>query len=144
MRIQVNWQWGVLLMVAWLLAACSGGQGIEIQDAWGRVVPETPNGAFYMVIQNQGREADRLVRASTEVCGIVELHETVMEEGVMRMRPLEGIEVPAGGATTLQMGGLHIMCLERQPELAVGDVTPVTLVFEKAGEIVVDVEIREP
>ncbi len=144
MRFYFRWQWTVLLLTTLLLMACGGSRGIEIQDAWGRVVPDTPNGAFYMVIQNQGDAPDTLVQASAAVCGTVELHETIMEEGVMRMRPLEGIEIPAGETVVLEMGGLHVMCLERQPELAVGDIVPLTLQFEAAGDMTVEVEIQEP
>jgi copper(I)-binding protein len=64
----------------------------------------------------------------------------------MGMRPAEGgeIEIPAGSETELKMGGLHIMCIDKLEEFEVGAVLPLTLTFEKNGEMDLEVEIREP
>ncbi len=81
---------------------------IEVKDAWVREVPPTSKmSAAYMVIENKGKEADRLVDASNNVSEITELHETV--EG--RMRRVKAIEIPAGGKVELKPGGLHIMLI---------------------------------
>lgn len=99
-----------------------------------------------MLIKNDGSEADNLEAAESSACGVVELHESYKtDEGAMGMRPVEtGIEVPAGGEAVLKMGGLHIMCIDKLEDFEVGAVLPLTLNFEKSGEIEIEIEIREP
>jgi len=143
-------RWTLFLMVVllFLLAGCSsGGDAVTVENAWGRVSPmNAENGAFYMQLVNESAEDDTLLSASADLCGTVELHESVMaEDGTMAMQPVEGgkITVPAGETVELKVGGLHVMCIGVGDGFAVGETVPVTLVFEKAGEVQVDVEIRE-
>ncbi|MEM8530581.1 MAG: copper chaperone PCu(A)C [Chloroflexota bacterium] len=102
------------------------------------------NGAAYMIINNSGEEVDRLVSASSDVAETIELH-TVEEGdgGVMAMRQVENIEVPAGGETTLEPGGFHVMLIGLTQDLTAGDTFNVTLEFETAGTMDVEVEVRE-
>ena len=104
-------------------------------------IPQRP-AAAYLKIMNMGSEDDRLVTASSPVAGRVELHTHLMENGIAKMRPVEAIEVPAGGAAELKPGGDHIMLFDLAEPLKKGDKFPLTLTFEKAGavEITVDVE----
>ena len=98
-----------------------------------------------MTIYNDGTEADKLVSATSSACGMVELHESyMMDNGAMGMRPVEGgfIEIPAGGSAELKVGGLHVMCMEKMADFKAGDKYQITLKFEKAGEIVVEAEIK--
>jgi copper(I)-binding protein len=132
-----------------VLAACTGASQnkIVIKDAWGRPSPQVAsNGAFYMVIQNRGDEADKLLAARSSACMMTELHQTVMnDQGVMEMRPVsDGIEIPAGGQVELKVGGLHVMCMDKMEAFKPGAKIPLTLRFEKAGEISIEVEIRQP
>ncbi len=140
-----------LFILALALTACQSapaGPEVTIEGAWGRPSPKVATaGAFYMLIKNNGGEADQLVSGTSPACGTVELHESYMtDEGAMGMRPVEGgsIEIPAGGEAELKVGGLHIMCIDKLEDFEVGAVLPVTLSFEKAGDLSVDVEIREP
>jgi len=144
----------VVLLGALFLSACGGaaqpdgGATIAVSEAWGRPSPkEAAAGAFYMKIKNSGSEADTLLGAKTEACGMVELHESYMtQEGAMGMRPVEGgvIEIPAGGEVELKVGGLHVMCMQKNDAMfTVGNKIAITLKFEKAGEIPVSIEIRE-
>lgn len=88
--------------------------------------------------------ADRLVSAYASVCGATELHQTIMEDGVMKMQQADdGIEIPAGGEAVLEPGGYHVMCIDKDVEFKVGDIIPVTLTFETAEMQTVDAEIRE-
>ena len=113
---------------------------IEVRDAWVREVPPTSKmSAAYMIIENKGKEADRLVDASNNVSEITELHETV--EG--KMRRVKAIEVPAGGKVELKPGGLHIMLINLKKPLKEGDKVELTLKFEKAGEIKVQAPVRK-
>jgi copper(I)-binding protein len=120
---------------------------MAVEGAWGRVSPmAAENGAFYMQLVNSSSEDDALLSATADLCGTVELHESYMQEdGVMAMRPVEGgkITVPAGQTVELKVGGLHVMCLGIGEGFAVGQQVPVTLEFEKAGTMTVNVEIRE-
>ncbi len=141
---------GSLMILGLLLVSCASSSGpeISIENAWGRPSPKVATaGAFYMLIKNNGGEDDKLVAGESSACGVVELHESYMtEEGAMGMRPVEGggIEVPAGGEAELKIGGLHIMCINKLEDFEVGAVLPLTLEFEKSGEMTIDVEIREP
>ena len=141
---------GSLMLLGLLLASCASSSGpeITIDNAWGRPSPKVATaGAFYMLIKNSGGEADKLIAGESSACGVVELHESYKtEEGAMGMRPVEGggIEVPAGGQAELKMGGLHIMCIDKLEDFTIGAVLPVTLSFEKSGDMTIDIEIREP
>ena len=135
----------VVLATALTAGACSTSDaGVVVDDPWGRSSPMVAtNGAFYLVL-NGGAEADRLIAADADVCGITELHQTIMNDGVMTMQPAEGgIEIPADGQAVLEPGGYHVMCINKTEEFAVGDVIPLTLTFENADPQTVDAEIRE-
>ncbi|MFZ0492953.1 MAG: copper chaperone PCu(A)C [Acidimicrobiia bacterium] len=126
-----------------LLAGCTS-QGLTVADVWGRPPPSAAtNAAFYLTINNGG-EADQLVSADSSACGTAELHEMYDKgDGVMGMRPVEGIEIPAGGSVTLEPGGLHVMCIGRLADFTPGDHVPLTLEFQNAGTIEVNATIRE-
>ncbi len=100
-------------------------------------VPEPPAdlGAAYMVIENHGDVADRLVTAASDVAGTVELHQTKMENGAMKMSRVEGMEIPAGGEFKLERGGYHVMLIDLKRDLNEGDEVSLTLTFEHAGEV---------
>ncbi|MEJ5339699.1 MAG: copper chaperone PCu(A)C [Aquificaceae bacterium] len=113
---------------------------IELKDAWVREVPPTSKmSAAYMVIENKGKEADRLLDASNNASEITELHETA--EG--KMRRVRAIEVPAGGKVELKPGGLHIMLINLKKPLKEGDTVELTLKFEKSGEVKVQAPVRK-
>lgn len=103
------------------------------------------NSAAYMVIRNTGSEPDKLIAASTDVAKTVELHTVVEEGGMMRMRQVEGgIEIPANGEVVLKPGGFHVMLIGLTRDLNAGDKVQLTLTFEKAGQIPVTAEVRQP
>lgn len=119
--------------------------GLVIEDAWARPSMMVDGaGAVYLEIHNEGGEADRLVSVSSPAAANVELHESLEENGVMSMRPVEAIDVPADGHTELKPGGLHIMLINLTEPLEPGDTIEVTLTFQNAGEKTVTAEVREP
>ncbi len=131
-----------LLMLARTAAAHSYKLGdLEIGHPWARATPPTaPSGGAFLTITNNGKTADRLMGASTPIAEKAQIHETKMEGNVMRMREQEhGLEIPAGGKATLAPGGYHIMMMGLKEPLKEGAKVPLTLVFEKAGKI--DVEL---
>jgi copper(I)-binding protein len=127
-----------------VLAGCSSS-GLSVADVWGRPSPSVAaNAAFYLTIESHSDTADQLVSADSSACGTTELHEMYdAGDGVMGMRPVQEIDIPAKGSVTLAPGGLHVMCIGRLADFAPGDRVPLTLEFRNAGTIEVDVTIRE-
>ena len=82
--------------------------------------------------------------ATTAVAKSVELHTMSMEGDVMKMRQLDAIELPKGAMVELKPGGLHLMLMGLKAPLKAGDTFPMTLRFEKAGEVVVTVKVEAP
>lgn len=116
---------------------------IVIEQQYARTAsPIAKSGAAFMHIINNGTENDRLVAARTDVATMPELHTHIMEDGVAKMREVEGgIEVLAGEATILQRGGLHVMLMGLTQSFIQGETISLTLVFENAGEITIEVPI---
>ncbi|WP_129672898.1 copper chaperone PCu(A)C [Candidatus Chloroploca sp. Khr17] len=100
--------------------------------------------AGYMVIKNSGSEPDYLVAAAADIAETIELHNVLMENDVMRMRPVEKIEVPAGGEVELRPGGFHVMFIDVTRDVKEGESIPVTLTFERAGTVEVNAVVRQP
>jgi len=118
------------LLVAGAAMAQTGA--IEIKDAWARATPgKAENGAAYLTIESP--TADRLTGVSTPVAKTAELHMMTMEGGVMKMRPLAGIDLPAGRPVTLKPGAMHIMLVGLKEKLRAGQSFPLTLQLEKGG-----------
>mgnify|MGYP001546882119 FL=1 len=141
----------ILLPIFLIILGCTSAVGetggIEIENIWGRNAPKVAqNGAFYMTITNNSGEDDELVGAQSEACAVVELHEMyMMENDVMGMRQVPGgtIPVPEGETVELKVGGLHVMCIDKQAAFEVGDEIPITLDFANAVPMELTVEIRE-
>jgi copper(I)-binding protein len=115
-----------------------------VEDAWARPVPAAGgNGAVFFRLVNTGNEADQLLGGESPVAGSVEVHKTTMEEGVMRMEHIPGLELPAKGEILLEPGGYHVMLIGVNTSLAIGDTLPITLRFGKSGEIQIEVQVRE-
>ncbi|KRA97811.1 hypothetical protein ASD83_12055 [Devosia sp. Root685] len=113
---------------------------IEITGAFSRAtLPNAPVGGGFMTITNKGAEADRLVSVKTDIAKEAQIHEMAMEGDVMKMRQLkDGIDLPAGETIKLEPGGLHLMFMGLNGAIKEGDAVPVTLTFEKAGTVTVD------
>jgi periplasmic copper chaperone A len=117
---------------------------LVISQAWSRA---TPSGAKvaggYLTIENKGSSPDRLVGASGDVAGKLEVHEMAMDNGVMKMRPLEqGLVIEPGKTVKLAPGGFHLMMFELKNPLKQGDKVPVTLQFEKAGKVTLSLDVQ--
>lgn len=123
---------------------------IVITDPYARSSgPLAKAGAAFMMIENTGAEDDRLIAAKSDIAVRVELHtHKDMGEGVMRMMEVEeGFPVPAGGAHMLQRGGDHVMFMGLKGPMEQGETVAVTLTFEKAGDMVVEIPVdldRQP
>ncbi len=117
---------------------------LEIVHPWTRATPPTAKaGGGFLTITNKGTTADRLIAARSTASDKVEIHEMKMDGNVMRMRELEkGLEIPPGATVMLKPGGYHIMFMELRAPLAKDAKVPVTLVFEKAGSIDVEMKVE--
>lgn len=131
-----------------LAALCAQAQpakaaDIAISHPYARAtVPGQPTAGGFVTLTNGGQAADRLLSASAEVSKTVELHTMQIQGHVMRMRQVEAIELPAGKTVELKPGGLHIMFIGLKAPLKEGDTFPMTLRFEKAGEVTVTVNVE--
>ncbi len=161
----------ILLVVTAVSCTPSSNGGIRVEDAWARAAnaansmelipqpentPENPNmqgsekhnsastSAIFLVIYNDTQKDDRLLGARTAVAEIVEIHETRMENDIMRMQQVEGIDLPARSKVELKPGGYHIMLINLKQDLKVGEKIPFTLIFEMQGEVNLEAEVRAP
>ncbi len=118
-------------------------QDIQIEDAYARAAsPIAKSGATFMHIINNGDVDDRLVAVRTDVAMMPELHTHIMEDGVAKMREVEGgFEILTSEPTILERGGLHIMLMGLTRPLLHGDVITLILIFENAGEITIEVTV---
>ena len=122
-------------------AAAASAQGApRVEEAWAHptVAGQAAGGGFVKITSPV---ADRLIAARTTAAKAVELHTMQMDGDVMRMRQVPAIDLPAGKTVELKPGGLHLMLMGPTKPLAEGASFPLTLRFEKAGEVTVDVKV---
>ena len=117
---------------------------LQISGGFSRATAKTARaGAGFLTIRSTG-PADRLLGFSTPACERPELHTHINDDGIMRMRKVDSIEIPAGGEARLQPGGLHLMMIGLTRQLVEGDSVDVTLTFENAGKVTVSLPIKGP
>ena len=115
--------------------------GVRISDAYARA--STASGAVFFVIENQQTEDDRLIGVASDVAERVEMHAHSEDaNGVMTMGEVpQGFVVPGNGSHALGRGGDHVMLMGLKAPLNTGDVVPLTLTFERAGVVTVEVPV---
>lgn len=136
-----------LLAAMSCVAACTpeptGAETLVIGDAWTRpTAAGMPMGVAYFTITNGTRVDDALIAASTPVAARVEMHETSIEDGMARMRPLTEIPVPAGGRVAVAPGGIHLMLVDMTQPLEAGSRVPLVLEFRIAGRLTVELSVE--
>lgn len=118
---------------------------LHLMNAHSRPAVAGNNGVVYLTISNQGSEPDRLISIQTGVARVVEMHETVIEADIAKMRPVsEGVIIPGKSQVAFEPGGLHIMLVDLIRDLKIGDTITLTLNFENAGSVEIQVPVREP
>ena len=118
---------------------------VQIENAWIRpTAPGAKVAAGYMTIRNASGSPDRLVSASSPAAERIETHVTMQEGDIMRMREVKGYEIPAKGVFELKPAGAHLMFVSIKAPLAEGQKVPVTLRFEKAGEVKAQFSVGQP
>ncbi|WP_029040322.1 copper chaperone PCu(A)C [Cucumibacter marinus] len=116
---------------------------IDISGQWTRATPPGAKaGGAYITITNNGDTADRLIGGTTEAAEALEVHSMSMQDGVMKMEELpEGLTIEPGETVTLEPGGLHLMMIGLDAPLVADEKITVTLTFEKAGEVTLDIPV---
>lgn len=130
----------ILAAIVIASSAASAFAQVKVEAAWARpTVAGQQSGGGFLTLTSP--TADRLLGGSTTVAERFELHSMTMQGDVMQMRQVPTIELPAGRAVKLEPGGLHVMFIGLKQPLAAGSKLPVTLKFEKAGEVKVEFEV---
>lgn len=120
------------------LLAAGAADSVSVSEPYIRAVPPgLPNSASYMVLTNNGDRDLVLKGASSPAAKVVELHTHLMENGMMKMRQVEKIDLPAGQTVALQPGGYHVMMIGLQQQLVPGEQIDLTLQFEDGSELAV-------
>lgn len=133
-------------LVAFSLPAAAQDQNLGdlvLQHAWARATPGgAKTGAAYVRIENRGMAADQLIGAASPIAAKVGIHTMSTDSGTMVMGPAGDVEVPAQGMVELKPHGLHIMMMGLTKPLREGETFPVTLTFEKAGSVELQVVVE--
>lgn len=116
---------------------------VNIKDPWVRatVPQQKASGAFMQI--TAAKDA-RLVEARSPVADVVEIHEMTLQDGVMRMRRIAALDLPAGRAVELEPGGYHVMLMDLKQQLKVGEQVPITLVVEGKDRKRETVQLQAP
>jgi len=135
-------RFSTLLAVLSLGTSVAFAADISIEQPFARATPPgQPNSAAFMQLSNKG-EATALVAAHSSVANVVELHTHIHDEGVMRMRKIEQIELPAGATTLLEPGGLHVMLIDLKQPLQDGSRIDLTLEYADGSMQQIEVPVQ--
>lgn len=136
------------LVLAALMLVCGQASSqtsgsIAVENAWSRASPsDVKVAAGYLTIVNDGEEPDRLLSASAPFASATEIHKTSMEDGVMRMRPVQdGVPVPAKSTVMLEPNSYHLMFRGLSEPLQEGDTVQANLTFERAGTVGITIDV---
>ena len=142
----------LIILAALLLPACfataheyKAGE-LEIAHPWSQELPpNAPTIAAYFVIHNKGKTADRLLSVDSPIAGDAQLHEHIKQNDLMKMQQVPSVEIPAGGEITFAPMAYHVMLLELKDRslLADGKHFPLTMHFEKSGDVTVEVTVQK-
>jgi copper(I)-binding protein len=115
---------------------------IAILHPWTRAAGANGNGAGFLRLRTGGTQADRLIAASTTAARVVELHTMERDGNVMRMRPVRDIVIAPGATVELRPGSFHLMMIGLTAPMTQGGRVPLTLRFERAGEVQVELAVE--
>jgi len=134
----------IVRVVAPVDAAEPAPGNVSVSAAWARATPPGMTVAAVYLTLTAGSQADRLVGAATPRAAMAQIHVVSETAGLARMRPTAGVEVPAHSSVTLAPQGTHIMLMGLPRPLVAGERVPLTLQFERAGKVGVEVAVRAP
>ena len=122
---------------------CGDINHVKVKDAWARSALKGMNSAAYMTLHNAAKAGDSLVKVESSVAEVVEIHEVIDQNGMMMMRPIKGVMIPAGSSATLKPGGYHIMIINLKKDLKAGDQIDLALGFKNGGEVSLNAPVKE-
>ncbi len=133
-----------LLVLCGSAAVGGAADGVAVTDPYVRAVPPgQPNSALFMAVTNNSSMDRVLVAAESPAAGVVELHTHINDNGMMRMRRVEKIDLPVGKTVMLQPGGLHVMLIGLKQGLVPDQKVSITLLFDDGGKKVLSVPVRK-
>ena len=137
------------LLVAGLMVSAgvfaAAADDVSVQEPYVRLAPpNAPATGAFMVIKNNGAKDVKLVKAENPASKITELHTHLNEGGVMKMRPVPAVDVPAKGEAVLKPGGLHVMLIDLKAPLKEGEIVPITLGFDDGSSKKVEAKVVAP
>ena len=117
---------------------------LKIGHLWARATPPAAKvGGGYLSVENTGPEPDRLIGGSTEAAARLEIHETSLADGIMRMREkTDGVAIPPGAKVELKPSALHLMLVDLKAPLKQAEKVKATLVFARAGSVTVELQVQ--
>ena len=122
-----------------------GTHAVKVHEPFVRLMPPTqPNTGAFMVLENTGKKDLDLVSAESDVSRVVELHDHMMVDGMMRMREIEKVTIPAGKRAELKPGSLHVMLIGLHQPLQEGQIVDITLVFDDGSRQMIQAPVRHP
>ncbi len=131
------------LLLSALTYAGEAPKALVISDVWMRAsLGQVPTTTAYFKIENRGSADDKLLSVSTPAAAMAHVHNSATTNGVMTMAAVPALSIKPGQTVELSPGGLHIMVMNLKAPLKAGETVPLTLKFERAGEIVVQAEVR--
>ena len=132
-----------VLLILLASASAFANDTLQITDVWSRATPPLVEvGAAYFTAENRGSTADTLIGVSSPVAERAEMHTHTMKDGMMMMHQLDSVDVPAGGTLKFKPGGNHIMLIGLKHSLVEGERFPLTLRFNHAGNVELNVEVH--
>ena len=138
---RMGW-WGIFFLFLASQTAWAGT--LSVSDAWVREAPPAAKAlAAYMVITNTGKETVHLKGADCRDFATVELHQSMMHQGMMHMMGVESLEIPPGQAVHLKPGGYHLMLMEPERQLRAGDQVQLQLYFASGEQLPVDAVVQK-
>ena len=139
----------ISLLTSLLLASAGAFAGaadsVTVQDPYVRLAPpNAPATGAFMVIKNNGDKDVKVVKADNPASRVTELHNHINDGGVMKMRPVNGIDIKAKGEAVLKPGSLHVMLIDLKAPMKEGDVVPITLDFDDGSSKKVEAKVVRP
>jgi len=118
---------------------------VVVQDPYVRLAPpNAPATGAFMVIKNNGDKDIKVVKAENTASKVTELHNHLNEGGVMKMRPVQSVDIKAKGEAVLKPGGLHVMLIDLKAAMKEGDIVPITFTFDDGSTKKVDAKVVRP
>jgi len=146
--MKTNWKSYIALILILMAfnvnAAGTAADAVMVHNPYARAVPPgQPNSAAFMHLKNSSDKAHAIVNAISDVSKVVELHTHTMQDGMMMMRRIEKIDIPANGDAMLKPGGLHIMFIGLKQDLKLDQQVSLTLEFEDGSKKTVKAPVKK-